>query len=111
MLYPDTTGFLFRYSALACINHYYKHSNHIAMDYKDVYSRDLFEDRLKDVYRYEVQGGLQGINARQELNADGYSFQNVSSHVYVALTDEALWLASKHNANWHHNTTHQDYVD
>ena len=85
----------------------------LAVVCKDVYSKDLFEERLKDVYRYEVHGGLHGIKARQELNAEGYSFQKVSSHVYVALTDEeALWLASRHNANghFHHNMTHRDYA-
>lgn len=66
----------------------------LAVVCKDVYSKDLIEERLKDVYRYEVHGGLHGIKAQQELNAEGYSFQKVSSHVYVSLTDEeALWLA------------------
>lgn len=44
---------------------------------------------------------------------EGYSFEKVSRHVYVGLTDEeALWLSSRHNANghFHHNMTHRDYV-
>ena len=85
----------------------------LAVVCKDVQSRDGFEERLKDVYRYEVHGGLHGIKARQELNAEGYTFKVVSCHVYVGLTDEeALWLASRHNANGHfqHHMTHRDYV-
>lgn len=42
-----------------------------------------------------------------------YAFKVVSCHVYVGLTDEeALWLASRHNANGHfqHQMTHRDYV-
>lgn len=85
----------------------------LAVVCKDVQSKDLFEDRLKDVYRYEVHGGLHGMRARQELNAEGFTFSMVSCHVYVGLTDEeALWLASRHNANghFHHHMTHRDYV-
>ena len=85
----------------------------LAVVCKDVRKKELFEERLKDVYTYEIHGGLHGIKARQELNAEGYSFTTVSSHVYVGLTDEeALWLASRHNANghFHHQMTHRDYV-
>ena len=85
----------------------------LAVISKDVRSKDLFKERLMDVYQYEVHGGLHGIKARQELNAEGYSFERVSSHVYAGLSDEeALWLASRHNANghFHHHMTHRDYV-
>lgn len=85
----------------------------LAVICRHVRSKDLFEERLKDVYCYEVQGGLHGITACQELSAEGYSFDRVSSHVYVGFTDEeALWLASRHNANghFHHHMTHRDYV-
>lgn len=61
----------------------------------------------------KFKGGLHGIKARQELNAENDTFTVVSCHVYVGLTDEEeLWLASWHNANgqFQHNMTHQDYV-
>lgn len=85
----------------------------LAVVCKDVVSKELFEMRLKDVYRYEIQGGLHGIKACQELNAENDTFTVVSCHVYAGLTDEeALWLASRHNANgqFQHNMTHRDYV-
>ena len=85
----------------------------LAVICKDVHNKDLFQERLMDVYRYEVHGGLHGIKARQELNEEGYSFERVSCHVYAGLSDEeALWLASRHNANghFHHTMTHRDYV-
>lgn len=85
----------------------------LAVICKDVQSKSNFETRLKDVYRYEVHGGLHGIKARQELNAEGHDFAVVSCHVYVGLSDEeSLWLASRHNANGHfqHQMTHRDYV-
>lgn len=85
----------------------------LAVVCKDIQAKNLFEERQKDVYWYEVHGGLHGIKARQELNREGYTFDTVSCHVYVGLTDEeALWLASRHNANgqFQHHITHRDYV-
>lgn len=85
----------------------------LAVICKDVQTKSVFEERLKNVYRYEVHGGLHGIKARQELNAEGHAFETVTCHVYAGLTDEeALWLASRHNANGHfqHQMTHRDYV-
>jgi hypothetical protein len=52
----------------------------LAVVCKDIQNKDDFEERLKDVYRYEVHGGLHGIKARQELNAEGYMFKMVSCH-------------------------------
>ena len=85
----------------------------LAVVCKDVPRVDKFEERLKDVYRYEVNGGLHGIRARRELNQEGCSYDVVPCHVYAGLTDEeCLWLASRHNANghFHHIMTHHDYV-
>ena len=65
------------------------------------------------MFENPAKGRIHGIKARQELNVEGYSFEKVSRHVYVGLTDEeALWLSSRHNANghFHHNMTHCDYV-
>lgn len=85
----------------------------LAVVCKDIQTLPLFQERLKDVYRYEVQGGLHGVIARQELNSEGHKLDMVSCHVYVGLSDEeALWLASRHNANgqFQHRMTHRDYV-
>ncbi len=83
----------------------------LAVACKDVRTKELFQERLKDVYRYEVHGGVHGIKARQVLNSEGS--MHAESSLYAGLTDEeSLWLASRHNANghFHHNMTHRDYV-
>ncbi len=85
----------------------------LAVACKDVRTKELFQERLKDVYRYEVHGGVHGIKARQVLNSEGSMLKVVACHVYAGLTDEeSLWLASRHNANghFHHNMTHRDYA-
>ena len=88
----------------------------LAVNCKDVAKKELFKERLKDVYRYEVQGGLHGAKARQNLLAESSNemdLANVHAVVYVGLTDEeALRLASRHNINGHYNhkMTHRDYV-
>lgn len=85
----------------------------LAIHCKDVRSVNAFDERLKDVYRYEVFGGLHGVTARQELNEEGLNFETISCHVYAGLTnEEALWLSSRHNANgqFQHRMTHRDYV-
>ena len=83
---------------------------------KDVAKSDEFNERHKDVYQYEVLGGLHGARARQSLltehpGIDAYS--RVLCIVYCGLTDEeALRLASRHNINGHykHKMTHRHYV-
>lgn len=71
------------------------------------------QERHKDLYRYEVNGGLHGVKARQLLSSDDPIFSMVQAIVYVGLTDEeALRLAMRHNKNGHfnHRLTHRDYV-
>ena len=34
---------------------------------KNVAKKELFKDRLKDIYHYKAQGGLHGVKARQGL--------------------------------------------
>ncbi len=85
----------------------------LAVVCKGIGSVAVYEERLKDVYRYEVHGGLHGVRARQELNEEGHNYEYVQCHVYAGLTnEEALWLASRHNANghFHHTMTHRHYV-
>ena len=72
----------------------------LAVQCKDVRSKEVFEERLKNVYRYEVLGGVHGFTARQELNMEGFKFETISCHVHAGISDkEALWLSSRHNAN------------
>lgn len=77
--------------------------------------KSKFEERLKEVYNYEVHGGLHNFKAREELVAEGTLSQHcvVLCDTYVQLTDEeSLWLASRHNTNGHfnHHMTHRNYV-
>ena len=88
----------------------------LAVVCKTVTKKEAFQDRLKDVYRYEVQGGLHGAKARQALfseNPDMTTYARAYCTVYCGLSDEeALRLASRHNVNGHfiHKMTHRDYV-
>ena len=59
----------------------------LAVQCKDVRSKKGFEERLKNVYRYEVLGGIHGFTARQELNMEGFKFETISCHVYAGLSD------------------------
>ena len=88
----------------------------IAVTCKNISNKEQFKERLKNVYRYEVNGGLHGVKARQSLlqeNASQEQFSSISAIVYIGLTDEeALRLAARHNINGHfnHKMTHRDYV-
>ena len=88
----------------------------LAVVCKTVTKKEAFQDRLKDVYRYEVQGGLHGAKARQALfseNPEMTMYARAYCTVYCGLSDEeALRLASRHNVNGHfiHKMTHRDYV-
>ena len=78
--------------------------------------KEVFKERHKDIYRYEVHRGLHGVRARQALLAENpslLSFSMVHAIVFVGLTDrEALRLASRHNINGHYNhkMTNHDYM-
>lgn len=81
-----------------------------------VSEKEMFSERLKDVYKYEVLGGQHTPTARSELkkeHPDSLLFSNVLAGIYVGLTDdESLRLAARHNINGHfiHKMTHRDYV-
>ena len=81
-----------------------------------MFKRKQFSEHLKDVYKYEVLWGQHTSTARAELDAenpDNSLLTRVSAEVYIGLTDdEALRLASRHNANGHfiHRMSHRDYV-
>ena len=88
----------------------------LAVSCKDVAKIELFQQRHKDVYQYDVLGGLHGAKARQALLAEHPEetvYARAYCIVYCGLTDEeALRLASRHNINGHYNhkMTHRDYV-
>lgn len=88
----------------------------LAIACKDVGKKEVFQHRHKDVYNYEVLGGLHGAKARQALlteHPEETVYAHVYCMVYCGLTDEeALRLASRHNINGHYNhkMTHRDYV-
>lgn len=69
----------------------------LAIVCKDV-GKEMFQYRHKDVYQYEVLGGLHGAKARQALlteHPEETVYAHVHCMVYCGLTDEeALRLAS-----------------
>ena len=83
---------------------------------KDVNSVSDFNPKYKNVYKYEVLGGLHTLMAKQQLSQeypDNPYYSSVLADVYVCLTDEeALRLAQRHNenSNFVHKVTHRDLV-
>ena len=83
---------------------------------KDKDSVQEFSSRHKNVYKYEVLGGLHTYIAKMELAAahpDNPFFKCVVAEVYIGLSDEeALRLAQRHNQTSHfvHKVTHRDLV-
>ena len=75
-----------------------------------------FNPRHKNVYRYEVLGGLHTYMAKSQLvreYPENPFYKMVMAEVYLGLTDEeALRLAQRHNINSHfvHRVTHRDLV-
>lgn len=83
---------------------------------KDVEAITEFNMKYKNVYKYEVLGGLHTLVAKGQLAEeypDNPFFQTAMAEVYVGLSDEeALRLAQRHNLNSHfvHKVTHRDLV-
>ena len=77
---------------------------------------DDFNTKYKDVYKYEVLGGLHTMLAKAQLAQEfpeNPFFSTATAEVYVGLSDEeALRLAQRHNLNSHfvHKLTHRDLV-
>ena len=75
-----------------------------------------FQLKYKDVYEYEVLGGLHSLLCKNQLSLeypDNPYFRVAVADVYVGLSDEeALRLARRHNDNSHfiHKVTHRDLV-
>lgn len=75
-----------------------------------------FNKKYKDVYKYEVLGGVHTMLAKGELaeeHPDNPHFSSVMAEVYIGLSDEeSLRLAQRHNSNSHfvHKVTHRDLV-
>ena len=83
---------------------------------KNVTTPSEFQLKYKDVYEYEVLGGLHSLLCKNQLSleySDNPYFKVAVAVVYVGLTDEeALCLAPRHNDNSHfiHKITHRDLV-
>ena len=83
---------------------------------KDVNKPEDFQTKYKNVYKYEVLGGLHTFMAKSQLHQeipDNTYYKQANVEVYVGLTDEqAVRLAQRHNQNSHftHAVTHRDLV-
>ena len=83
---------------------------------KDVELLSEFVMKYKNVYKYEVLGGLHTLVAKTQLMSeypDNPFFGMAMAEVYVGLSDEeSLRLAQRHNLNSHfvHKVTHRDLV-
>ena len=77
----------------------------IAILCKNIGTKEAFKSQLKEIYRYEVLGGLHGVKARQSLLAEKlFSTELSTVHAHVRLSDEdALRLATRHIKNGHYN--------
>ena len=83
---------------------------------KDIEGIVEFNVKHKNVYKYEVLGGLHTLVAKNQLMSeypDNPFYKVVTADVYVGLNDEeALRLAQRHNLNSHfiHRVRHRDLV-
>lgn len=83
---------------------------------KDIDARSKFNSKYKNVYKYEVLGGMHTLLAKNQLSdeyPDNPYFKVTLADVYIDLSDEmALRLAQRHNLNSHftHKVTHRDLV-
>lgn len=88
----------------------------IAVLCKSVSSIEDFNTKFKDVYKYEVLGGLHTMLAKSQLASEYPRCQFhkiVTADVYIGLSDEqSLRLAQRHNTTSHftHKITHRDLV-
>ena len=68
---------------------------------KDICKLEEFQDRHKNVYKYEVLGGLHSFLVKCQLTQEfpqNLYFKVAMADVYVGLNDEqALHLAQRHN--------------
>ena len=84
----------------------------MAVLFKDMTSLSEFNPKFKNVYNYEVLGGMPTLMARSQLSVeypDNPFFKVTLAAVHVGLSDEkALHLAKRHNLNSHfiHKVTH-----
>lgn len=72
-----------------------------------------FNVKYKNVYKYEVLGGMHTLLAKSQLSdeyPDNPFFKAAIADMYV--DEEALLLAQRHNLNSHfvHKVTHRDLV-
>ena len=79
---------------------------------KDIEDWAEFNEKSKNVYKYEVLGGVHTFMAKQKLMEEDPQnpfFKVALADVYIGLTnEEVLCLAQRHNNNSHfvHKITH-----
>ena len=88
---------------------------HFAVICANICEKEKVEERLKDLYKFEVHGGVHSLKVKQKLIEEGYLNPKIHvwCNIYSYLNDEeALWLASRHNINGHfsHKMSHRNYV-
>ena len=81
----------------------------------NICEKENFEEQLKDLYKYEMHGGVHTLKAKQELIEEGYLNPKmyIWCNIYSYLDDEeTLWLDSCHNINGHfsHKMSHRNHV-
>ena len=88
----------------------------IAVLCKTVSTVEDFNPKFRNVYKYEVLGGLHTMLAKSQLTSEypNCPFHKVvNAEVYIGLSDEqSLRLAQRHNVTSHftHKVTHRDLV-
>ena len=91
-------------------------STPMAVLVKDMDGIGEFNEKYRNVYKYEVLGSLHTMVAKQQLSEEypeNPFFKSVLADVYVGLSDEeSLRLAQRHNTTSHfvHKVTHRDMV-
>ena len=79
----------------------------------DIREKENFEERLKDLYKYEVHGDVHSLKAKQQLIEEGYLNPNVQvwRNIYSYLdNEEALWSCHNINGHFRHKIPHRNYV-
>ena len=90
-------------------------STPMAVLVKDMDGIGEFNEKYRNVYKYEVLGGLHTMVAKQQLSEEypeNPFFKSVLAEVYVGLSDEESLRLVRHNTTSHfvHKVTHREMV-